>query len=119
MEGESIDLAFKLVMDPDSRVPADGDRPGTLGMFQNVPNPFAGSTTIRYSLPSAVHVKLEVFDVEGRLVRVLVNESQSAGMKSAVWEGTDAEGREMPSGVYFYRLSAASEERTMKMLLLK
>jgi hypothetical protein len=119
MEGESIDLAFKLVMDPDSRVPTDGDAPGTLGMFQNVPNPFAGSTTVRYALPSAGHVKLEVFDVEGRLVSVLVDETQSAGMKSAVWEGTDARGSEMPSGVYFYRLTACGEERNLKMLLLK
>jgi len=119
MAGQSIDLAFMLVTDPDSRVPEDKKAPDDFGMLQNAPNPFAGSTTIRYALPAEGHVKLEIFDVAGRLVDVLVDETQSAGMKAAVWEGTDAEGRDMPSGVYFYRLSSGSQQRTMKMLLLK
>jgi hypothetical protein len=119
MAGESIDLAFRLITDPTSKVPPDDKAPEDLGLFQNVPNPFAGTTTIRYALPSAGHVKLEVFDVEGRLVSVLVDASQAAGPQSAVWAGTDNKGNELPSGVYFYRLSAESETRTMKMLLLK
>ena len=118
-EGESIDLAFKLVTDPTSKVPSDDTAPQGLGLFQNVPNPFAGTTTIRYALPSTGHVKLEVFDVEGRLMSVLVDGTQAAGPQSVAWEGIDSEGRELPSGVYFYRLTAASEACTMKMLLLK
>lgn len=119
MAGQSIDLAFMLLTDPESRVPEDNKTPDGLGMFQNAPNPFAGSTTIRYALPAAGHVKLEVFDVTGRLVDVLVDETETAGLKAAVWEGTGAEGRDMPSGVYFYRLNFGSQERTMKMLLLR
>lgn len=119
MAGESIDLAFRLITDPTSKVPSDDKAPEGLGLFQNVPNPFAGTTTIRYALPSAGHVKLEVFDVEGRLVSVLVDTPQAAGPQSAVWAGTDSKGNELPSGVYFYRLNAESETRSMKMLLLK
>jgi hypothetical protein len=115
----SIDLAFKLVTDPLSGAPTDREVPGALGLFQNVPNPFAGSTTIRYALPSEGRPKLEVFDVTGRLVAVLVDEPQSAGLKSVTWNGTDSRGRELPAGIYFYRLSTGSDARTMKMLLLK
>lgn len=117
--GQSFDLAFKLVSDPNSGVPSEREVPDGLGLFQNVPNPFAGSTTIRFALPKAGHVKLEVFDVEGRLVSALIDGQRTAGIQSAVWEGRDAEGNSMPSGVYFYRLSHGSEEKTMKMLLLK
>ena len=119
MEGESIDLAFMIVTDPMSKVPSDDRAPEGLGLFQNVPNPFTGSTTIRYALPGAAHVKVEVFDVEGRLVSVLVDGTQAAGPQSVVWEGTDSKGNELPSGVYFYRVSTAREARTMKMLLLR
>jgi hypothetical protein len=115
----SIDLAFKLVTDPLSGAPTDREVPGALGLFQNVPNPFAGSTTIRYVLPSEGRANLEVFDVTGRLVAVLVDEPQSAGLKSVTWNGTDSRGRELPAGIYFYRLSTGSDARTMKMLLLK
>ncbi len=119
MAGQSIDLAFRLITDPMSAVPSDEATPEGLGLFQNVPNPFAGTTAIRYALPSGGHVKLEVFDVEGRLVSVLVDRPQTAGPQSVVWEGVDSKGNELPSGVYFYRLSAESATRTMKMLLLR
>jgi hypothetical protein len=119
MAGQSIDLAFRLVMDPNSGVPVDEAAPEGVGMFQNVPNPFAGSTTIRYALPVEGRVKLEVFDVSGRLVDTLVDGTQAAGMRTAVWEGRDSRGNDLPSGVYFYRLSSCNETRTMKMLLLR
>ncbi len=119
MAGESIDLAFRLINDPASGVPSRPETPADIGLFQNMPNPFAGSTTIKYALPAAGHVKLEVFDVTGRLVSVLVDGPQAAGFQAVVWEGRDARGNEMPSGVYFYRLSLEDETRTMKMLLLR
>ena len=118
-ETRSIDLAFRLRNDPASGVPSQRETHDGLGLFQNVPNPFAASTSIAYALPSETHVKLEVFSVTGRLVDVLVDETQSAGMKSATWDGMDTRGNEMPAGIYFYRVSAEGETRTMKMLLLK
>jgi hypothetical protein len=119
MAGESIDLAFRLISDPSSGAPPEREVPEDMGLFQNVPNPFAASTTIRYALPASGRVKLEVFDVTGRLVSVLVDGPQTAGIQSAVWSGTDADGNKMPSGVYFYRLNLNSETQTRKMLLLK
>jgi hypothetical protein len=117
--GHSIDLAFRLIMDPESGVPQEHEEMPGLGLFQNVPNPFVGSTIIKYALPSAGYMKLEVYDVTGRLIDVLVDGRQAAGIQSAVWEGKDASGNDMPSGIYFYRLNTAGDSRTMKMLLLK
>ena len=84
----------------------------TLG--PNHPNPFNPVTKISFSLPHALQVKLEVFDVSGRLVATLVNGYRAAGAYEAVF---DAAG--MPSGLYFYRLEAGGFLATGKMLLLK
>ncbi len=118
--GHSIDLAFRLRMDPTSGVPARDAQPEETGLFQNVPNPFTGSTSISYMLPAAGgNVKLEVFDVTGRLVARLVGETQAGGMHSVTWSGHDQTGRDVPTGVYFYRLVTCDRELTQKMTLLK
>ena len=62
---------------------------------------------------------LQVFDVAGRLVTTLVNEPRGAGRYSATWNGVDASGARVGSGVYFYRLSAGNGSLTRKMVLLK
>ncbi len=80
----------------------------------NYPNPFNPSTTIRYNLPKAADVRLEIFDATGRLVQQLVSGRQQAGEQRAVW---DASG--MASGVYLYRLSAGEFVKTRKMLLVR
>ena len=88
--------------------------------LENYPNPFNPSTTIRYALPKPARVTLTVFDVNGRLVRTLVRDAaKPAGMFEAEWNGTDAAGLPVASGVYFYRLKAGSETLTRKAVLLK
>ncbi|MFQ5906036.1 MAG: T9SS type A sorting domain-containing protein, partial [bacterium] len=83
-------------------------------LFQNIPNPFHGSTVISYSLSSGGHVILQVFDMSGRLVETLVDERQHAGDHNVRWEaGDDA------SGIYFYRLNAGDSMRTRKVILLR
>jgi len=116
-EGGSFDLAFYLKNDPSSGVP--GGSTGELRLHQNRPNPFVGSTTLAYSLPSAGgEVKIEVFDVTGRVVTVLADERQSGGEHVVNWTGCDASGRKLSSGVYFCRLASEGRELTRKMLLL-
>jgi hypothetical protein len=119
MYGESIDLAFRLMNDPISGVPQRDAQPEGFGLHQNVPNPFSGSTTIRYMLPRESRVNLEVFDVTGRLVSTLVDEVRSVGSHTATWSGRNNQGRQMPAGVYFYRIVAGNQVMTHKMLLLK
>jgi hypothetical protein len=90
-----------------------------LALEQNVPNPFNPVTEIRYYLPEAVDVRLEVYDISGRRVVALADGRQPKGWQSVRWEGTDAAGRPVASGVYFYRLRAGKEVVSKKMILLR
>jgi len=93
--------------------------PGTtrLALRQNLPNPFNPATSIAFDLPRAGEARLEVFDVQGRHVRTLLDANLPAGAHAAVWDGRDERRRRVSSGVYFYRLSHASETRVRKMVL--
>ena len=64
-------------------------------------------------------MELVVFDVNGRLVSTLLDEPQLEGRRSVSWHGVDENGRELPSGVYFYRMNAGDYAETRKMLLLQ
>ena len=88
--------------------------PETFALEPAYPNPFNPVTTIRYALPQAERVTLEVFDMLGRRVATLVNEAQKAGRYALRFEAGD-----LASGVYFYRMRAGSFVETHKMVLLK
>jgi len=88
-------------------------------LSQNYPNPFNPSTVIDFALPEAADVSLNVFDANGRLVRSLARARMNAGPHSARWDGRDAEGDAVASGVYFYRLQSGETTITRKMVLLK
>ena len=88
--------------------------PGTYVLQQNYPNPFNPSTTIAYQIASPGHVLLKVYDVLGREVATLVNETQPAGAFEATWDARNA-----ASGLYFYRLEAGTFSDVKRMLLLK
>lgn len=93
-----------------------------LTLAANFPNPFNPKTSIGYTLPQGAEdasVKLGIYDVNGRLIRLLVNDRQSAGEYSVDWLGRDNVGRRVSAGVYYYRLSWGSETRTKSMVLLK
>jgi C1A family cysteine protease len=83
------------------------------------PNPFNPSTTIAFALPEAGPARLAVYDVAGRLVAVLAEGLHDAGEHRATWDGRDAEGRQLGSGVYFVRLEAAGKLATRKMVMVK
>jgi 5-methylthioadenosine/S-adenosylhomocysteine deaminase len=83
------------------------------------PNPFNPTTTITYELPRGRHVELSVFDVAGRRVAVLVSAKNTLGPHSLIWNGRDEDGRLLPSGVYFMRLSGSRDILVEKAVLLK
>jgi hypothetical protein len=92
------------------------------GLFQNAPNPFQAMTTVQYSLPDYWHggsVRLEVYDLEGRLVRILVDGIRESGWHTVQWNGRNTAGRLMPAGTYIYRLRAGDFLARRKMLLLR
>ncbi len=95
------------------------DVPPPFDLGQNIPNPFNPVTRISYELPLRTNVSLEVYDVDGRLVKSLVGKVQGPGFFSVEWAGTNDNGEAVASGVYFYRLRAASFAQTKKMVLLK
>jgi len=83
------------------------------------PNPFNPSTTIAYELPAAGPMRLQVFDLRGRLVRTLVEESMAAGRHEARWDGRDNDSRGLPSGVYVSRLQAGAKVALGQMTLVR
>jgi len=95
--------------------------PATFALYPNVPNPFNPSTSIRYDVPAGGGaVTLRIYDVAGRLVRTLVDSDRSTpGTHTAMWNGTDERGKEVATGIYFYRLTGGGFGETRKMVLLK
>jgi FlgD Ig-like domain len=98
----------------------DTPAPASFALHPNVPNPFNPVTTIRYDIPAGgADVNIAIYDVAGRMVRELVNEHRGAGTWSVQWNGDDATGQRVASGVYFYRMRAGEFVETRKMVLLK
>ena len=100
-----------------SSVPAPP--PGPVKLYQNLPNPFSPTTGIRFWLAQEGNVRLSIYDVAGRLIRTLVDGGIQAGSHSVAWDGRDEKGREMPSGLYFYRMTAGTAVETRPMTLLR
>jgi len=91
-----------------------GDIPIEFNVFQNYPNPFNPNTTIEFSIPNTDNVKLVVYDIQGRVVEVLVNGRLNVGSYSV-----DFDGSELASGTYFYVLSTSSNRSIKRMNLVK
>jgi hypothetical protein len=90
-----------------------------LALYQNVPNPFNPTTVISFMLPQRARAMLAIYDVEGRLVRTLVDEVLDGGTKETTWDATDAQGHPVSSGVYLYRLEVGNQTITKKLTILK
>jgi hypothetical protein len=93
---------------------SEAELPETVMLDQNYPNPFNPSTTIRFSLPSAGNVKLEVFDLLGRSLGILANTTFAAGAHEVTFQAN-----QLQSGVYFYRLETGQSVVTKRMTLVK
>ncbi len=88
-------------------------------LHQNLPNPFNPSTRVAFELGEPCRTTLFVYDVSGKLVRTLIDETLPAGAHDVEWDGRDGAGRRCASGIYFYRLRAGSFAETKKMVLLR
>jgi hypothetical protein len=93
--------------------------PAKFALYQNYPNPFNPITKIRYGLPKECDVKLAVFDIHGELVRWIVVKNQQPGYYEVIWDGRNNAGQMVASGIYLYRIQAATYVKTQKMVLLK
>jgi hypothetical protein len=88
-------------------------------VLQNVPNPFASSTSIRFELGMADRVKVEVITIDGRHVKGLLDASLIPGSHRVSWDGTDIAGEPVASGIYLYRVQCDSGTKTRKMVYLR
>lgn len=93
--------------------------PSDLQFLPNYPNPFSDQTTLEYVLPDPATVRLAVYDVLGRQVRVLVDERQKAGRHTVQWNGHDESGRRMASGMYLARLIVGETTKVRKMTFVR
>ena len=93
--------------------------PQDLQLYANYPNPFNSSTHIQYDLPKSGEVSLRIFNIQGQLVRTLVNRTQEPGSHSAIWNGHSDAGFLVGSGVYIYQLECGDQIKQQKLLLLK
>jgi hypothetical protein len=90
-----------------------------VSLDQNHPNPFNPETTIRFTLDAAARVTFSIYDAKGRRVSTLLDETRGAGPHQVRWNGTDATGTQVSSGVYFYQMTAGNRVLSRRMVLLK
>jgi hypothetical protein len=93
--------------------------PSEYALDQNYPNPFNPTTTIKYQLTQDSKVNLTIYNLQGQVVRTLVNDNVAAGFQSITWNGKNEMGQTVASGMYMYRIQAGSFVSVKKMLMLK
>lgn len=93
--------------------------PSEYELSQNYPNPFNPSTVIEYRVPEAANVKLQVFNIQGQLVKTLADKLQNAGSYKVTWNGTDMNGAVVPTGVYFYQIEANDFAQVRRLVFMR
>lgn len=96
----------------------DSPQPTEYLLTQNYPNPFNPETTIRFELPEAGETKLTIYNITGQVIRILVNEYRQAGRFEVSWNGKNDSGKNVPSGLYIYKLEAGKRITISKKMLL-
>jgi len=97
--------------------------PSTMALHQNYPNPFNPQTTVQFEIPFTgkhiVKVELRIYNLQGELIRTLINEEKSPGIYQLYWDGLDEAGNNVATGIYLYRIRAGEFDATKKMILIK
>jgi hypothetical protein len=109
-----------LISSKSSAVPEEETGiPRRFELFPNFPNPFNNETVIKYTLSQPSPVSLVIYNILGQKVRTLIRDEKQSGTMSVAWNGKDDRGKEVSSGIYFYRLKAGEYSQTKRMVLLK
>lgn len=88
-------------------------------LYQNYPNPFNPSTTIEYSVGRQGRVVIEIFNINGQRIRILVNETRDPGRYRATWDGKNEHDQSVATGIYFCRLRVDTSSSVRKMLIIR
>jgi len=110
----SFNTADNVGVDPDDQLPVTG---ASLG--QNYPNPFNPTTSIAFELNENGHVSIEIYNLKGERIKTLINGEMEAGNFSVTWNGTDSDGKNVTSGIFFYKMRSGKYTSTKKMILMK
>jgi hypothetical protein len=122
-----VDLMRLILEDVFGLPPSGGGMAGRGGgpplacgwrLAQNAPNPCISGTIIKYETPARAHVSISVYDSRGRVVKILADAAVEPGEHSIFWDGRNADGRRVSSGIYFYRMHAGPYESTRKMVVV-
>jgi hypothetical protein len=119
MDGFDLSIWMAIVDIPTGITVAGHPAAGVAELGQNFPNPFNPATTIEFKLAATASVNLSIFDAAGRLLTTLADQTLPAGPHRLTWDGVDARGQAVGSGVYFYRLRTGDETVTRKLTILK
>ena len=93
--------------------------PASFMVSQNFPNPFNPDTKIQFALPEETHVQLEIYNVNGEKIAVLLNAKKDAGYHNVFWDGKNGAGKSVSGGLYLCRIHAGDYRKTIRMLLVK
>ncbi len=108
-----------ILVQPVTALENAADIPDRFALFQNYPNPFNPETTIRYQIPVREHVRLRIFDINGRLVNTLVDHTQPPGRYSVRWASENSNGGKVASGIYLVHIEAGRFTAVQKIIILK
>ncbi len=115
----SLDGSIIPPIEPEVEEEGEDGLPAHVQLRGNFPNPFNPSTQIAFDLPRDMNVRLSIYDIRGHLVKMLVDESLSAGSQEVLWDGSDSRGSHVSSGIYLYRLETTEGMKAGRMTLSK
>lgn len=118
----SVDSVKKIVFGNPTNIKGssnNGQVIETFKIFQNYPNPFNPSTTISYQIPGISKVRVNIYNINGELIKELLNETQNPGEYQLAWDGTDKSNNRVASGVYIYSVRSNEQLLSKQMILLK
>ncbi len=115
--GQTVDGSNNLITSVEN---ADaGDLPNSYRLKQNYPNPFNPTTSIGFDIPKSSHVSIKIYNINGQEVRTLTNKQFAPGSYVKIWNARNNSGNAVPSGLYFYQITADGFTAKNKMILLK
>ena len=114
-----MEIDYVRIYEPSTLSSQTQTTPLNFSLHQNYPNPFNPVTSLRYDLPEYGLVNITIYDMMGRIVKTLVNSSQTAGYKSIKWNAINDRNESVSSGLYLYSIQAGEFRQTKKMVLLK
>ena len=118
INGDTLTFEVPIVVQVISAEP-EPFTPEEFSLRQNYPTPFNPVTTLRYDLPENGHVTITIYDMLGREVKTLINQTQDAGYRSIIWNATNDYDKRVSAGIYLYQIQAGEYISTKKMVLLK